>query len=91
MQFVPVKRVQVTFEDPKMEENVEKYDTVNLNSPIISPIIGGGFIAQNEPFWNSFECKITTLSRLEGHFHGYPYCQDALGETHPTNSDHRKS
>ena len=46
VQFVPVKQVQVTFEDSKMKDNVEKFETIDLNG-VKCPIVGGGPIAQN--------------------------------------------
>ena len=41
VQFVPVKRVQVTFEDSKMKDNVEKFETIDLNG-VKCPIVRGG-------------------------------------------------
>ena len=32
IQFVPVKRVQVTFEDSKMKDHVEKFETIDFHS-----------------------------------------------------------
>ena len=46
VQIVPVKRVQVTFEDPKMKEHVENYDTVDLNG-VKCAIISAGPTARN--------------------------------------------
>ena len=46
VQFVPVKRVQVTFEDSKMKDNVEKFETIDLNG-VKCPIVRGGPTAQN--------------------------------------------
>lgn len=46
IQFVPVKRVQVTFEDVKMKEHMERFDTVDLNG-VKCKIISGGPAAQN--------------------------------------------
>ena len=35
IQYVPVERVQVTFEDSKIKEHVELYDTIDLNAPLL--------------------------------------------------------
>ena len=46
VQFVPVKRVQVTFEDSKMKEHVEWFEVIDLNG-VKCPIVSGGPSAQN--------------------------------------------
>lgn len=46
IQFVPVKRVQITFEDPKMKGRMERYDTIDLNG-VKCKIVSGGPTAQN--------------------------------------------
>ena len=46
VQFVPVKRVQVTFEDSKMKDHVEKFETIDFNG-VKCPTVSGGPSAQN--------------------------------------------
>ena len=46
IRFVPVKRVQVTFEDSKMKDHVEKFETIDFNG-VKCPIVSGGPSAQN--------------------------------------------